>query len=225
MPTNTQTDALHRAAKFGICGALITVVGASASLIVTGSTSVSSDDWSYPFSPRVHVLLSVVWAASHLLLLVGLEGLRRSGLVGERRSATIGIRLAVAGTAVLVVGEIASMWLAHSAEDAGPAIAVGSLFGIGTLLTAVGMLMVGVAVVRDHVWSGAGRAAPLVFGLVNLVQIGLGPTDMFFYGIVAYGIAALWLMVDFGRRVAGAATSTGSPADRSAEPGLDALAG
>jgi len=32
---------------------------------------------------------------------------------------------------------------------------------------------------------------------------------MFFYGIVAYGIAALWLMADFGRRVAGESTPTG----------------
>ncbi|CAN5588231.1 hypothetical protein BH10ACT3_BH10ACT3_09800 [soil metagenome] len=205
---STQIDptTLRTAATIGLGGALITLVGGTFAQIVTGSTSVSPDNWSYPFSARAHVLLSVLWALSHVLVFVGLNGLRRSGLAAERRAGVVGVNLALAGTAILALGEIASMWLANSTEDAGAAIAISSLFGVGTLLTAVGMVMFGIVVIRDRRWSGAGRWAPLAFGLVNVVQLVLGPTDLFFYGIIAYGIAASLLMVAFRGE---AATRTG----------------
>lgn len=196
-PTGTDPTTLRRAATLGLGGALITLLGGTFAQIVTASTSVSPDNWSYPFSARAHVLLSVLWALSHVLVFVGLNGIRRSGLASARRAGVAGVNLALAGTAVLALGEIASMWLANSKEDAGAAIAISSLFGIGTLLTAIGMVMFGIVVIRGQRWAGPGRWTPLAFGLVNVVQLVLGPTDLFFYGMVAYGIAASLLMVAF----------------------------
>jgi len=208
-PTGSETAPIRRAAAIGLGGAFITVAGATFSQILRGSSSVSTDRWSFPFGARAHVLLAVLWACSHALLFVGLNGIRRSGLVGERRAGVAAINLSLAGTTLLGVGEIASMWLANAKADAGGAVAVGSVFGLGTLLTAIGMVIVGIIVVRDGRWTGPGKAAPLVFGLVNAVQMALGPTDLFHIGIIAYGSAAAWLMIAFGREAGDAGVPTG----------------
>ena len=200
-PTGTETATLRRAAGIGLAGAFVTVAGGIFAQAVRGSSSVSTDQWSFPFGARSHVLLAVLWACSHALLFVGLRGIRRSGVVGDQRTCDVGIKLALTGTALLGVGEIASMWLANAKADAGGAVAVGSVFGLGTLSTAIGMVMLGFLVIRDRRWSGAGNAAPLVFGLVNVVQLALAPTDLFHVGIIAYGAAAAWLMVAFSREI------------------------
>lgn len=207
-PTETETATLRRAALIGLGGACITLAGGTLAQVMRGSSSVFTDQWSFPFGPGAHILLSVLWMASHLMLFVGLAGIRRSTLVGERRTGVVGIDLALAGTALLAVGEVASMCLANATEDSGGAIAVGSVFGIGTLLTAVGMVMVGVVVLRGRRWTGPSAAAPLVFGLVNVGQLVLGPTDLFHVGIIAYGLAAAWLMGAFVREIA---TSSPTP--------------
>lgn len=200
-PTAPETAMLRRAAVIGLGGAFITIVGGTFSQVLRGSSSVPTDRWSFPFGERAHVMLAVLWAFSHALIFVGLDGVRRSGFGGERRPAVVGIKLALFGTALLGVGEIGSMWLANAKEDAGGAVAVGAVFGLGTLLTAIGMVMFGTAVVREHRWAGRGNTAPLIFGLANVAQMALGPTDLFHIGIIAYGVAAAWLMSAFGREL------------------------
>lgn len=199
----TDPTTARRAASIGLGGTLVTVAGGVFAQIMTGSSAVSPDRWSYPFSARAHVLLSGVWVLSHVLVLVGLRGLRRSGIATTRRPGLVGIDLAIAGTALLALGEIASMWIAGADEDAASAIAVGSLFGLGTLLTAIGMVIYGVVVLRDRRWAVPGRWAALAFGLVNVVQLGLAPTDLFFVGIIAYGVTGSLFMLAFRREVAG----------------------
>lgn len=206
-PADADPNGLRRAATIGLGGALVTVVGGAFSQLMRGSSSVSTEQWSFPFTARAHVLLTVVWALTHALLFVGFNGLRRSGFAGDRRIGGVGLKLALAGTALLGAGEVASMWLANATEDSGGAVAVGSVFGVGTLLTAVGMVMFGVAVVRERRGSGSVGAAALGFGVVNLVQMALAPTDLFHVGIIAYGAGALWLMVADLRQV-GSAVAT-----------------
>lgn len=119
----SRAESVRRAGLALIAGALITAVGGAASQIVQASTSVSDDLWRYPWSSDLFVPISVLWAFAHVLVIVGLLGLRRSGVAGPTRSAAVGLALAIAGTGVLLVAEFASLPFAGDrVADTGPAI-------------------------------------------------------------------------------------------------------
>ncbi|MDQ6741572.1 MAG: hypothetical protein M3Z97_01505 [Candidatus Dormibacteraeota bacterium] len=174
-----------------ILGALITIGGGIATQLVAASTDVSRDVYSYPYHADVHRGLSVLWAATHALIFVGLLGFLQSGLAGSSRTARMGLMLALAGTALLFVGEFASMAVAERPTSGGIASAVDALFGIASLLTAGGLLAAGWATVRARRWSGWRRLTPLACGLWSLALIGFVFTDVRMSAIAVYGLCFL----------------------------------
>jgi len=76
---------------------------------------------------------------SHLLLIVGVVGLARTGAAGRGGLATAGLGLTLLGLVVLIVGELT--WLA------GLEIAV-LFYSVATLLMMAGLILAGVAVLR-----------------------------------------------------------------------------
>ena len=108
--TNASTDSLRRAASAGIVGATGTAIGGLVvQLVVQPATKVSDEMWSYPFSSAALVPISILGAFLHILVLIAVLGFARSGLAGASRSAHIGLLLALGGTALLLVGELASI--------------------------------------------------------------------------------------------------------------------
>ncbi len=95
-------------------------------------------------------------AVSHLLLLAGMVGLARAGAAGRGRLAASGLGLTLLGLAVLTVAEVS--WLA----GLGPTDA---LYGIATLAMMLGLILLGVAVLRAGCWGGWHRFTPLACGL------------------------------------------------------------
>lgn len=196
MSTHTY-HSLRRAGLACIVGALITAIGgAVVQAVVQASTTVSDDMWSYPWSSDALVPISLLWAFAHLLIIVGLLGFRRSGLAGATRAARLGLALAVTGTSLLLVGELASIaFRDQRVDDTGPAL-VGGVFGVATLLSAVGLLMAGQATLRARLWRDWRRFTPLAAGTWTLLLTGLAfskalPTAVGIYGLclLALGIA------------------------------------
>lgn len=192
-PVAAAAPADRRILALAALAGAVTLVGAVATQVATGDPAVAKDLWSYPWSERTHVLLSVAWAATHILVFLGLAALCRSELTGPGRMGAVGYRLARAGTAVLAVAEIASLWAADATDDSGRALATGAVFGIGTLLIAAGFLAVGVATRRAGSWPGAGGWTPLVVGLGSVVLVALAPTDAGFVAIALHGVTLLAL--------------------------------
>ncbi len=95
------------------------------------------------------VVFTLCGAVLHLLILMGILGLIRSGVAGDGRAARIGGPLAAGGTALLFVGELLSPLVIDTPESAGSAGAVGAVFGLATILATVGMLSLGVALLRE----------------------------------------------------------------------------
>ena len=122
--------------------------------IVQPATTVSDQRWSYPWSSGALVPVSILWASLHVLVFVGLLGFARSGVAGHPRSARLGTTLTLVGTALLFVGEIASILIRDQRTDDTGAVIVGAIFALAILLTAVGFLAAGIATVR----AGSGRA-------------------------------------------------------------------
>jgi hypothetical protein len=104
------------------------------------------------------IITEVLWTLIQLLLLIGVLGLAFSG-VAWGWFGGIALGLALLGRVDFVLAEIHSLMLG---EDS-------FLLPLGALITAVGMTLVGIAVLRGRRWGGWQRFAPLVVGVYPFV--------------------------------------------------------
>jgi len=104
--------------------------------------------------------VEAIWIVADLLLLAGLLALGRLRPFGDRRLGRAGLTVAVVGRLVFVAAELVSI---AQKTDENP------LLPVGALLSALGMVALGVAVARGGVWRGPGRFAPLTMGLYPFV--------------------------------------------------------
>ncbi len=104
------------------------------------------------------VITEVLWTLIQLLLLFGVVGLALSGVMSGWFGG-IALGLALLGRVDFVLAEIHSLMLG---EDS-------FLLPIGALITAVGMTLVGIAVLRAGRWGGWQRFTPLIVGVYPFV--------------------------------------------------------
>ncbi|HET8628617.1 MAG TPA: hypothetical protein VFL91_14440 [Thermomicrobiales bacterium] len=97
-----------------------------------------------------------------VLLLVGVAGLAGSGAAGAGALGRIGLGIALLGRTSFLVGEILSF--ARGRDDA-------MFVPLGALVTAVGMTVAGIAVVRARRWDGWNRVLPLLTGVYPFVAM------------------------------------------------------
>ena len=102
------------------------------------------------------------WLVVHLLILLGLVGLVRSGAVGDLAWGNAGFAVAIVGRLVFVVAELAAILVGN--DDL-------FLFPVAAVLSGVGMIVGGVAVARAGRWKGAPRFAPLAMGAYPFVAM------------------------------------------------------
>ena len=145
---------------FIAAGAATAVGGAVLAFGIQPNTDISVDMWRYPWSSSgAFVAFSVFSAALHSLVIAGLVAFGRSGAAGRSRAATRGVALAVAGTALLVVGELASIPIRDAKVDDTSAAIVGAVFGLASIASIVGFLVAGWATLRAGRCT-AGAASP-----------------------------------------------------------------
>jgi len=187
-------DSIRAAAVSCAVGAAATTIGGIAvQAIVQPATAVPDDRWSYPWSSSALVPISVLWASLHVLVFYGVLGFARSGMAGTGRSARVGATLALSGTAMLFVGELASIAVRNQFTDDTGATIVGAIFGIAILLTAIGFLAVGTATIRSGNWYGWRRFTPLSVGIASCALLGLNSTKALPTGVAVYGLCLLTL--------------------------------
>jgi hypothetical protein len=180
--------ATQKAAIALIAGAIIHATGGIVGQLVQASTLVSDDQFSYPWTSAELVAVSLAEAVAFALGLVGLAGLRASGVAGPTRAARTGLGVALAGSALFVAAELASIAVRHQAVDDGAAVAVGAVFGLATLLLGGGLLAAGVAARRAWLWEGWRPTALLVCGLWTLAMLGIVVTPLMPLGVTVMGL-------------------------------------
>ena len=183
---------------FIAAGAGIAVAGAVLAFGIQPNTDISVDMWRYPWSSSgAFVAFSVFSAALHSLVIAGLVAFGRSGAAGRSRAATRGVALAVAGTALLVVGELASIPIRDAKVDDTSAAIVGAVFGLASIASMVGFLVAGRATLRAGRWHGWRRFTPLATGLwlVVLTPVGLTAPTLLQGGVGVYGACLLAMAV------------------------------
>lgn len=177
----------RKLAVIGLVGAVLTTLSAVAiAALIEPASDVSDEMWSYPLTTDAFVPASILYAVFHLLVLAGM--LAVVAAMGHNRAGRIGAWIATAGTFVLFLAEFASIPIADQRlDDTGPQL-VGAFFGLGVALTAIGLLVAGVAVLRSGQWDGWRRYAPLGAGIWSLVMIGLSMTSALPIGVAIYGV-------------------------------------
>lgn len=195
-PTNDSQIRSTRRAAIGFMGAAAAtaVAGAVLQFGLQPATELSDDMWRYPWSSSgAFVAFSLFSALLHGLVIVGLVAFGRSGAAGRSRAASSGVALAVAGTALLLVGELASIPVRHAEIDDTSAVIVGAIFGLASIVSTVGFLLAGRATLRAGVWRDWRRFTPLAVGiwLTALTLLSLAVPKGLHGGVGLYGVCLL----------------------------------
>lgn len=194
--TSPREQSIRTAAGIGIIGALLTAVtGVIIQLVVQPSTDISDQMWSYPLSSRALVPMSIFYAAIHVLVIVGIIGVQRSGMAGPTQTARRGLTAAVAGTAFLLLGELASIPIRTDAIDDTGAVIVGAIFGLGILLTIIGFLAAGWATRTTGLWTQWRRHTILIAGVASIAIFPLQLVHALSAGVAIYGLGVLTFTV------------------------------
>jgi hypothetical protein len=173
-----------RASLLGILGGAIGTVGATVTQFI--SSSVSTDLTRYPYAAHTFVLTELLWTLAHILVLVGFVGFVRSDLAGPTRRARIGLRLALVGLVLMIPLEFGFVFAASTKETDAYPLTLSSLFGLATVLIAVGMILAGVATLRTRRAYGWRRFVPLACGLSAVVLMPMQLTGVDLLGIAGF---------------------------------------
>jgi hypothetical protein len=173
-PTSTATRPTSdsRLRTYGAACAASGVLGVVAGLVtVLYDPVVSSDQWSYPFSTTTQWIISVGLAITHALTTLGFVGVLRARPFGAHRVAAVTLRVAVVGFVLLSIAELLSGAIGGEDLDSASATWVGTVFGLASLMTAVGGLVAGTVIVRTGRWTGVGAWMVLASGVVMVVLV------------------------------------------------------
>jgi hypothetical protein len=186
------------AVAFIVAAAATAIAGAVLFLGLQPATDLSDEMWRYPWeSSAAFVAFTLFSTLLHALVILGLRALGSSGVVGRSRAAVIGVALAIAGSALLLVGELASIPVRDGRTDDTSVGIVGAIFGLGGLASTIGFLLTGWATLRAGLWQGWRRFTPLATGLWLTAMNFLGlaaPTAL--HGMVGvYGLCLLAMAV------------------------------
>jgi hypothetical protein len=168
--------------------------GAVLTAAYRGASPVSEDQLSFPWEGATAITTSLVWGAAQVLLLLGLIAFACTG-VPNVRIGRAGAALAVAGATLYVLAHVLSV-IAHDASLDDPvAIVVLTFLGIGTVLTAIGMLMAGTAIRRSGAWTGWRGFTPLALGAWMVLLVPLQFTAALPLAVGGYAVAVMALGV------------------------------
>jgi hypothetical protein len=153
---------------------------------------------SYPLTPEVFRFTQVVWAACHVLVVLGTLGLVRSDAAGASGLGRVGGWLALVAMALIPPLELAYVPFATGTVESGPAMVLGSTLGLTAIVAGLGFVLAGIAVLRARRWEGWRRFSPLLCGVIVFVLITPVATirpDLFTWPLVAWnlGLALLGL--------------------------------
>lgn len=183
---------------FVVGSAMTAIAGVLIQAGVEPASDLSEDHWRYPWeSTGAFVTTAVIYAALHVLIVAGLVAFGRKGIAGSSTAARRGVNLAIAVTALLLIGELASIPLYDSLVEDTEAIVVGGLFGLAMACSAAGFLVSGWTTIRASAWTDWRRFTPIATGIWTTIMIPLTlaeptllPGSVAVYGLCLLAMAA-----------------------------------
>ncbi|EON22822.1 hypothetical protein CF8_3425 [Nocardioides sp. CF8] len=161
-PTGTNS----RTRMAGLACLLAGLLGAAGGLYLALRTPLVAEDmWTYPQrAGGEFATTQTMFALTHVGMFLGLLALGWCGAVPPSRWARIARAAVLAGMALLAVNELVAITVAGEPSDSASAGNVGAVYGVATLMIALGMIVAGAAAIRGGAWSGWQQWLPLVVG-------------------------------------------------------------
>ncbi len=173
-----------------LIGGVIGVISALVTAFIP--PAVSSDWYSYPYTPTGFLLAQFVFMSNHVLLLVGILGLARSGAAGTGLLGRVGLWISLLGMAALTLCEVGAMTLATSPYPSPGTDFMDMAYGVASILIGVGLTLAGLAVARAGEWAGWRRFVPLICGVAVFVIVIPGVFGPFLAGRL---VLAVWMLM------------------------------
>jgi hypothetical protein len=180
------------------------VIGAVGATVVAGMHgSVSPEAVSYPLTPRTFRFAEVLWTLAHVMTLIGVIGLARYGRPPVARIGRVGVVITLIGMSLMVPTELGFAFIAHSADDSTEANVLSTAIGVAAILSGIGFLLLGTAILRQRSWPAPGRFAPIlcgVFVLAVLVPVQAIRPSIFLWPIAGWSVCLALLGLALARK-------------------------
>lgn len=163
-PTTTRPDANLRTPGV-LCVAAGLLGMASGLFLAFVEPQVPDSRYSYPLDATGFTMIQIWFVVQHLGLLAGQWALRQSGVAGRSRAAAAGHLIGLGGMALLTLTELLAISASESRYPSARTDVLDALYGVSSIALGVGLVMVGVMVVRERRWSGWPRWLPLTLGV------------------------------------------------------------
>jgi hypothetical protein len=154
-------------------------------------SAVPADRLNFPYEGSMSVAMSLAWALAQAGFVLSLIAFARCGATGRSRMGRLGSGVLIVGGAVFVAAQAASAFMPDARSDEPAAGVVVMLFAVGSLLTAFGFAVAGVAVLRARVWSSWRRFTPVSVGAAMLCLVPLQFTSLLAVGVTLYAATIL----------------------------------
>ena len=151
-----------------------------------GTSTVPEDRLNFPFSGSLATTTSLTWGLSQALFVLTLLAFARSGAVGTSRAGRIGAMLALMGGMLFVAAHTLSLIFRDARVDDPAGLAAIALFLVGTLSSACGFIVAGLAVVRAGHWTSWRRYSVLPVGIWMLCMLPLQFTSLLPLTVAVY---------------------------------------
>ncbi len=166
--TESLVDVAARPAvrKAGLVCLAAGLLGAASGLfVIVVEPSVADTEYSYPLTATAFVALQLWLVVQHCGLLAGQWGLWSSAAAGRSRLTSWGHVIAFAGLVLLTVTELVAVTAADDPYPSSTTDVLDMLYGVSTIAVGVGLLIVGLAVLRHGAWTGWRRWVPLAISV------------------------------------------------------------
>jgi len=188
--TSTRPEFVRMTGRLCLAGALIGVAGGLVTAFI--EPAVGPDRYSYPYTPTGLVLAELTFILNHLLLLIGVLGLARSGAAGQGWLGRVGLWTSMVALVALTLCEVATIALADSAQPTPRTDTLGMAYGVASILIGVGLVLAGIAVARTRLWTGWARHIVLTSGIAVFVIVIPGVFSTFLAGRL---VLVIWMLM------------------------------
>jgi hypothetical protein len=186
IPTGTRALGQLLPGAAGLLYAGVQLGGGITAAAYRGMSTVPEDRLNFPFSGSLATATSLTWGLTQALFVGTLVAFARSGAVGASRPGRVGAWLAVVGGIVFVPAHAVSAMFTDARLDDPAGVAAVTLFSIASVLTAVGFVAAGVAVVRAGRWTAWRRYPVLAVGVWLLCLLPLQFTPLLPLSVALY---------------------------------------
>lgn len=173
-----------------LVGAVIGVISGLVTAFIP--PAVSSDWYSYPYTLMGFLVAQLVFILNHVLLLVGILGLARSGAAGSGLLGRVGVWISVVGMTTLTLCEVGAMTLTTSPYPTPSTDFMDTSYGVASILIGVGLVLAGAAMVRAREWASWHRFVALICGVAVFVIVIPGVFGPFLAGRLAITV---WMLM------------------------------